>query len=67
MEHLLSAVAFAGLIAAQFLAVVFVAHEHRKVRSSDTRTSSADELNKNFWLFRSNTPPRKFPDEEVSQ
>ena len=68
MEHLLNGVAFAGLIAAQFLAVVFVAHEHRKVRSSDTRTSSADELNKNFWLFfRSNTPSRKFSDEEVSQ
>jgi hypothetical protein len=67
MEHLLSAVAFAGLIAAQFLAVVFVAHEHRKVRASDTRTSSADVPNKNFWLFSEYTAPRKFTDEEVSQ
>jgi hypothetical protein len=50
MEHLFSAVAFAGLIAAQFLAVVFVAHEHRKIRSSDARTSR-DARNRNIWLF----------------
>jgi hypothetical protein len=51
MEHLLSALAFAGLIAAQFLAVVFVAHEQRKPRSSDTRTLSADVRRKNIWLL----------------
>jgi hypothetical protein len=51
MEHFFSALAFAGLIAAQFLAVVFVAHEHRKVRSSNTRISSDDLRTKNIWLF----------------
>jgi hypothetical protein len=39
MEHFFSALAFAGLIAAQFLAVVFVARAHGKVRSSDARAS----------------------------
>src|SRR5262245_46995583 len=51
MEHLFSALAFAGLIAAQFLAVVFVAHEHSKLRSSDTGTSSDDARDKTIWLF----------------
>jgi hypothetical protein len=35
MEHLFSALTFAALMAAQFFAVVFVAHEHRGARSSD--------------------------------
>jgi hypothetical protein len=32
MEHFFSALAFAGLIAAQFLAVVFVARENPVIR-----------------------------------
>jgi hypothetical protein len=61
MEYLLSGMAFAGLIAAQFLAVVFVAHEHRQTRSSDvpasdTRRSDApiyhgDPRTRKIWLF----------------
>jgi hypothetical protein len=52
MESFLSALAFAGLIAAQFLGVVFVAHGHRKVRSSDRRFShEKDTRTKNIWLF----------------
>jgi hypothetical protein len=52
MESFLSALAFAGLIAAQFLGVVFVAHEHRKVRSSDKRVShDNDTRTRNIWLF----------------
>jgi hypothetical protein len=35
MEYLLSALAFAGLIAGQFLGVVFAANQHSKMRSSD--------------------------------
>jgi hypothetical protein len=35
MEHLFNALTFAALMAAQFFAVVFVAHEHRRARSSD--------------------------------
>jgi hypothetical protein len=35
MEHLFTALTFAALMAAQFFAVVFVAHEHRRARSSD--------------------------------
>jgi hypothetical protein len=52
MEHLFSALAFAGLIAAQFFAVVFVAHEHRKVRSSESGVSRAeDPRTRSIWLF----------------
>jgi hypothetical protein len=51
MEPLFSALAFAGLIAAQFLAVVFVSHEHSKTRSSDRCTSSDEGRTKNIWLF----------------
>jgi hypothetical protein len=43
MEYLLSALAFAGLIAGQFLGVVFAANQHSKMRSSD-RASSEDGL-----------------------
>jgi hypothetical protein len=51
MEHLFSALAFAGLVAAQFLAVVFVAHEHRKTRSSNTRNSYDDVRSRDVWRF----------------
>jgi hypothetical protein len=51
MEHFFSALAFAGLIAAQFLAVVFMAHAHGKVRSSDTRITNDDPREKKIWLF----------------
>jgi len=52
MELFFSALAFAGLIAAQFLAVVFVAHEHRKARSSDARVPCDDNpRTRNIWLF----------------
>jgi hypothetical protein len=51
MEHFFSALAFAGLIAAQFLAVVFVARAHGKVRSSDTRITKDDPREKKIWLF----------------
>ena len=52
MEHLFSALAFAGLIAAQFLAVVVVAHEHRKARPSDPRAPCDDDpRTRNIWLF----------------
>jgi hypothetical protein len=50
MEHLFSALAFAGLVAAQFLAVVFVAHEH-KTRSSNTRNSYDDARSRDVWRF----------------
>jgi hypothetical protein len=49
MEHFFSALAFAGLIAAQFLAVVFVARG--KIQSSDTRITSDDPRDKRIWLF----------------
>jgi hypothetical protein len=44
MESFLSGLAFAGLIAAQFLGVVFVASQHSKVRSSEDSASSEGEL-----------------------
>jgi hypothetical protein len=56
MEHI--------FIAAQFLAVVFVAHERSKVRSPDTR-SSVDARNKNNLALFGVTQPGKFTDEEV--
>jgi hypothetical protein len=49
MEHFFSALAFAGLIAAQFLAVVFVARG--KIRSSDTRITSDNARHKKIWRF----------------
>jgi hypothetical protein len=52
MEHLFSALAFAGLIAGQFLAVVFVAHEHSKIRSFERRVPrDEDQRTRNIWLF----------------
>jgi hypothetical protein len=66
MEHFFSALAFAGLIAAQFLAVVVVAHAHGKVRSSDSRSQTTLRI-KRSGSFRNDTPTRKFTDEEVWQ
>jgi hypothetical protein len=51
MEHFFSALAFCGLIAAQFLAVVFVAYAHGNVRSSDTRDTNGNSREKKIWLF----------------
>ena len=52
MEHLFSALAFAGLMGGQFLAVVFVAHEHSKIRSSERCVSrDEDPRTRNIWLF----------------
>jgi hypothetical protein len=41
MEHVLSALAFAGLLAAQFLGVVFVASERKRILRGDPRISGS--------------------------
>jgi hypothetical protein len=51
-----SALAFAGLIAAQFLAVVFVAYGHCKIRSSDARNSHDDVQNSEYLAVFGVTP-----------
>jgi hypothetical protein len=58
MEHgaSVSALAFAGLIAAQFLAVVFVAYGHCKIRSSDARNSHDDVQNSEYLAVFGVTP-----------
>jgi hypothetical protein len=53
MEYLLSAAAFAGLMAAQFLAVVFVASQHSKIRSSEDSASSEGKLRNRKMLLSS--------------
>jgi hypothetical protein len=50
MEHLFSALAFAGLIAAQFLAVVFAANQHCKFRSSNSASSEDGLQNRKMQL-----------------
>jgi hypothetical protein len=67
MEHLFSALAFAGLIAGQFLAVVFVAHEHSKIRSSERRVPRDEEHEKYLALLGMTGRRGKFGDEEVWQ
>jgi hypothetical protein len=45
MEHLLSALAFAGLLAAQFLAVVFVAGERKRISREGHKISESPSEN----------------------
>jgi hypothetical protein len=61
MEYLLSGMAFAGVIAAQFLAVVFVAHERRQTRSSDVRSSDvpADTWRSDAPIYHGDPGTRK--------
>jgi HD-like signal output (HDOD) protein len=46
MEHLLSALAFAGLLAAQFLAVVFVAGNRKHISREGYKISESSSENR---------------------
>jgi hypothetical protein len=67
MEYLLSAAAFAGLIAAQFLAVVFVTNQHSKIRSSEDSASSKGELHNRKMRLPSILDHRNSVDKEIWQ
>jgi hypothetical protein len=58
MEHLLNALAFAALLAAQFLAVVFVGSQRKCISPEDPR---------NIWLSSERRDHRNSVREEMSR